>query len=317
MSRLVERKTLVAALFALAVFGAWRLAGPAAAAEPLDYINRIHVQFSEQQRFGFVCPRVREPNDPEKPLRLTRDERGITNNTIVRIDGYEYIYGVEIPGVRYVREQGKVMKEVPIPGKDKDRAWQTVWETEFGRIRITQSVEIVLGEQTRLYDTALVKYHIWNRDKEAHTVGLRLMLDTCLGANQGPSFQVPASGGKAARLVDKMEVIDAKDVPDFVQTVGDDPKDAKATVAVVGLKLKDFEPLDKVVMCRWPQNSEARWGSGKNAGDFAYEAIDKNPKAKDSCILLYWSTSKMEPDAKRELAFSYGLGRITKAPGAK
>jgi hypothetical protein len=317
MLRFAERKNLVGAMLALAVFGAWQLTVGSAAEQPLDFNNRIHVQFSEQQRFGIVCTKVRESNDPERPLRLTRDERGITNNTMVRIDGYEYIYGVEIPGVRYVRDQGKLVKEVPIPGKDKDRAWQTAWETEFGRIRVTQSVEIVLGEQTRLYDTALVKYQIWNRDKEAHTVGLRLMLDTCLGANQGPSFQVPASGGKAARLVDKMEVIDAKEVPDFVMAVGDDPKDAKVTTATVGLKLKDFEPLDKVVMCRWPQNSEARWGGGKNVGDFAYEAIDKNPKAKDSCILLYWSTSKMEPDAKRELAFSYGLGRITKDPSAK
>src|SRR5262245_41211336 len=90
--------------------------------EPDDYINRIHVQFSDSQRVGIICPRLRDPRNPEQPKRLTRDERGITNNTCVRIDGYEYLYGIEIPGVRYAKERGKIQKEVPIKGKDRDRA---------------------------------------------------------------------------------------------------------------------------------------------------------------------------------------------------
>src|SRR5262249_43555777 len=207
--------------------------------KPLDIDNRIEVRFSEQQRFGITCPKLADPRNPQKPKLLTRDERGITNNTCIRIEGYEYLYGLEIPGVRYVKEKGKIMKEVPIAGRPrdydafvkkqpkasaeqiaawiidldsneftvrtkatdelrkhvlqaapalekalndkpslevrqriedllaerdrlvvKDFAWQSVWESEFGRIRITQSVEIILGEQTRLYDTALVKYQI-------------------------------------------------------------------------------------------------------------------------------------------------------------
>src|SRR5205807_474956 len=150
------------------------------------------------------------------------------------------------PGVRYVKNEGKVMKEQPIEGKDRDRAWQTLrpysvshqvcqarsrslrtmavsysrvcsptaistdwmtrmrpysvshqvckdrdrawqtwWETEYGRIRVIQSVEIAVGEQTRLYDTAIVRYQIWNRDKTPHTVGLRIMLDSYIGATDG------------------------------------------------------------------------------------------------------------------------------------
>src|SRR5262249_12706458 len=136
---------------------------------PSDYVNRILVQFSESQRFGIVCPKLRDPRNPEQPKRLTRDDRGITNNTCIRIDGYEYRYGIEIPGVRYARERGKVQKELPIPGKDKDRAWQSTMDVEFSRIRVNQSVEIVVGENTRLFDTALVKYHVQNLDKVPHT----------------------------------------------------------------------------------------------------------------------------------------------------
>src|SRR5438093_11378953 len=74
--------------------------------EPIDYINRVHVQFSDSQRFGITCPRLRDPNNPELPKRLTRDPRGITNNTCIRIDSYEYLYGIEIPGVRWLKDHG-------------------------------------------------------------------------------------------------------------------------------------------------------------------------------------------------------------------
>jgi len=285
--------------------------------EPLDYINRIHVQFSDSQRYGLVCPKLKDPRNNDKPKLLTRDERGITNNTCVRIEGYEYLFGHEIPGVRYVKEKGKIMKEVPIPGKDKDRAWQSVWESEFGRIRVTQSVEIVVGEQTRLYDTALIRYHIWNRDKTPHTVGLRVMLDTFIGANDGVPFYIPpvvADGRemKAAHLVDKMEVFAQKDIPDFAQALEDGTQLAgeNNTLAVVGLKIKGAEPIEKMVICRWPQNSEARWGGTGQPGDWQYEPMDKNPNAKDSCVVLYWQQANMKPDEHRDLAFTYGLGRI-------
>jgi hypothetical protein len=286
--------------------------------EPIDTINRIHVQFSDSQRFGIVCPRLRDPRNPDKPKLLTRDERGITNNTCLRIEGYEYLFGQEIPGVRWVREHGKTMKEQPIPGKDKDRAWQSTMEVEYGRIRVTQSVEIVVGEVTRLYDTALIKYHIVNNDKVPHTVGLRVMLDTFIGANDGVPFYIAPvydSAGrelKPARMVDKMEILAQKDIPDFAQALeSGDLNDPNATLAVLGLKIKGYEPIERMVICRWPQNSEARWGGTGAPGDWPYEPMDKNPNAKDSCVVLYWQQVTMKPGEHRDLAFTYGLGRIS------
>src|SRR5262249_15946275 len=66
---------------------------------------------------------------------------------------------------------------------------------------------------------------------------------------------------------------------------------------------------EKLVICRWPQNSEARWGGTGAPGDWQYEPMDKNPNARDSCVLLYWAQAKMKPDERRDLAFTYGLGR--------
>jgi predicted Zn finger-like uncharacterized protein len=171
---------------------------PGAKIEPLDYINRIHIMFTDSQRFGLICPRL--PDQGTKPKMLTRDERGVTNNTIVRIDGNEYIFGHEVPGVRFVRDKGKLMKQVGIPGTDQDRGWQTIQEVEAARVKVTQSVEIIVGEQTRLYDTALVKYHVWNRDARPHTVGVRIMLDTFIGTTEGVPFYCPSLQERSSRI---------------------------------------------------------------------------------------------------------------------
>lgn len=292
--------------------------------EPLDNINRIQVQFMEEsQRFGIVCPKLRDPKNPEQPKRLTRDERGHSNNTCVRIDGYEYHFGGRESGTRWVREKGKTIKEVEVPGKDKNRAWQSSWEVDLHRIRVTQTVEIVVGEMTRLYDTALIRYQITNKDRTQHTVGLRVLLDTYIGANDGVPFYIPPTQEKPERFVSTVELFAQKDIPEFVQALETgDLNDKEATLAVVGLKLKGFEPIERMVICRWPSENgggEARWGTGKSAqnGDWLYEPMDKNPNAKDSALVLYWAQANMRPNETRDLAFTYGLGRIVSDQSGK
>jgi hypothetical protein len=273
--------------------------------EPLDYINRIHVQFSEQQRFGIVCPRLRDPHNPELPKLLTGDARGLTNNTCVRIEDVDYLFGQEGAGLRYVKDRGKVMKEAPIPGKDRDRAWQTWWESENGRIRVIQSVEIIVGEQTRLYDTVLVKYHIWNRDKVPHKVGLRTMLHTHVAGNPQASFFIPPTEEKPARLVDGMEIINRKLIPEFLQVLETaELENPDTVIAPLVLKIRGCVPMDKLVLCRWPGDPNIGW-------DWPFEAINEPPdRPRDPCVVMYWPEVEMKPDEHWTLAFTYGLGRI-------
>ena len=64
-------------------------------------------------------------------------------------------------------------------------------------------------------------------------------------------------------------------------------------------------------------SSETGWGGTQAPGDWKYEAIDKNPHHKDACLILHWAEIKMNPSDKRDFAFSYGLGQVTKDPGGK
>lgn len=280
--------------------------------EPLDYINRVEVQFGEDQRFGILCPRLRDGRNPEEPKRLTGDPRGSTNSTCIRVEGYEYQFGKEIPGVRWVRDNGRVMKGVPIPGKDKDRAWQSVWEIEYGKIRVTQRVEIIIGEQSRLYDTVLVKYHIRNRDRQHHEVGLRVLLDTLIGSSEAAPFHVPRTRDKPEHFVNSLAEYPQEDVPEFVSALeGDNFKDGDLAVAALGLKISHAEPLKRLILCGRPDKPIIGW-------QWDYQPIGHaGSPALDACAVLYWNLAWMKPNEQRALAFTYGLGKIKSDVGGQ
>ncbi|MBY0524344.1 MAG: hypothetical protein K2R98_13140 [Gemmataceae bacterium] len=279
--------------------------------KPYDNENRIAVLFTpETQRFGISILKLKDPRYPEKPKLLTRNERGNTNNTVVDIEGYPYVFGRESAGagVRWGKDKGKVLKEVV--SQDKRKTY-SVMDYETEQIRITQTVEIVVGEGTRLYDTALVKYQIWNRDKKIHTVGIRAMMDTYIGLNDGaPFFIPPTEDDPQPKMVDTKIELEKEKIPQFVRVMEtNDPNDPNATVAEMGLKLRGYEPINKLVICRWPQE----WGGSEAKWDFPYEAMNKDAdkgRDKDSCVMLYWSKLNMNPGEKRTVGYTYGLGRI-------
>lgn len=283
--------------------------------EPYDKENRIAALFTDEtQRFGISVLKLRDPRYPEKPKLLTRNERGNTNNTVVRIEGYEYVFGRESAGagVQWQKKKGGgVWKEVK--GAD-GRKWTSIMRYETERIEVTQTVEIVVGEQTRLYDTALVKYQIYNGDDKIHTVGLRAMVDTYIGLNDGtPFFIPPTEDTPQPQLVDTKTEIEKAKIPSFVRVLEnanlDDPN---TTVAEMGLKLKGFEDINKMVICRWPQE----WGASEARWDWPYQAMNEPAgKEKDSCVVLYWNRLNMNPKERRTMGYTYGLGRIAGEAG--
>jgi RNA polymerase sigma factor (sigma-70 family) len=263
--------------------------------------DRIAVLFSpENQRFGLTSLLQHDPQNPLKPKRLTRDERGNSNNVRVVIDGHDYLFGQEAGGGQWVRENGKLWKEVRL----SERRWRSIMEFVDEKVRVSQTVEIVKGEQTQAYDTALVKYEVENLDRKAHTVGIRAMIDTYIGANDGVPFLVPPTDKKPAYLMETLEVFDGTRVPEFIRALeSSNLSDKNATVAEMGLKLRGCEPLDRVVICRWPEGGEARW-------EWAYQAMNDPPdKEKDSCVALYWGRKLMRGGDLRTLGYTYGLGR--------
>jgi hypothetical protein len=160
-------------------------------------------------------------------------------------------------------------------------------------------VELVRGEQTGLLDTCLVKYAIENTGQANHKVGLRMMLDTYIGANDGVPFLIPGE----RELLTTMRAFGPKEIPDSISALERPDPQNPGTVALMGLKLQDLEPIVKMEICRWPDNANARW-------DIQLEPmIDSNGKG-DSCVVLYWDYRKLEPGKKRVMGFTYGLATV-------
>jgi hypothetical protein len=261
----------------------------------------LAVTFSGNHRFGLVMLKEKDPRNPDQKKRLTYQENGSSNNTCINIDGYGNLFGLE---------PGKGPKK-PVELKDRP-GWETTWDFGGKGIRVTQHVEIVRGEQSQKLDTCLVWYKVENHGTIERKVGVRVLLDTYIGANDGVPFVIPGQKGLLTDLHDFGE----KEIPDYIEALErPDPSDP-GTVAHLGLKgivlpKMELEPVVRMLICRWP-GSEIRWELEK---DRIRSIEGEKGEDGDSCVFLYWPYREMAPKEVRYMAFTYGLGKMSPSSG--
>jgi hypothetical protein len=280
-------------------------------------------------RFGLVMAREPIPNKPDKFKKLTFSEYGATNNTCLRVDGKEFLFGEIKPGqTRWQKDR----QSEPL-GKDGDRerdGRRSVWEIEVTkgeRIVVTQTAEIVAsaplaGEKTRRLDTCLVHYEIKNEGQHEHQVGIRFLLDTYIGSTDGVPFTIPGRRG----LCDTKEALDLPgSVPDFIQVLEKD-LDNPGTVARVQFRVgPQFEAPSRVYLGGYPDDTwrilgkvaaadgpTTRWEVphlSMQGHEFKVGPMTRilDP---DSCVVMYWDEEPLAPGATRKVAFAYGLGSV-------
>ncbi len=336
--------------------------------EPLDWEPKIQVKFQDEEyalytgtdgiksgssrapdpkdiyiedptaRFGVVTLREKDPKNGNEYKRLTFKPTGWTNNTVVRIDGEESIFG-ELP--LHNKESGKPLdgtvwpgngewKERSLPlGEDSDhhprQGRKSIWVYPKQHIEITQVVEIVRGD-TRLLDTCLVTYRILNDDKQSHRIGLRFMLDTFIGSTDGVPFTVPTL--KTPKLCDSSDTFDGKNaVPDFVQVLEREDLANPGTIAQLQFKLGNgLESPDRVTLGAWPNPKlqsldqshvfNQQWTLW-DVPVLSMKAIQQVAPAEpaDSCVVMYWEDKTLQPGKSRDVGFTYGLGSVAGGEG--
>jgi hypothetical protein len=189
----------------LALGGGLKPTGDASVGEVIKAI------WEPSMRFGLGILNESDPSMPGKSKRLTYDDHGRTNNTCLRLDGQEHLFG-ERPWRR--QDNGEPLDKWPgrwsvrdeALGKDSSgqerRGRQSVWVYDAEQVQITQSVELVPGGNSERLDTCLVRYRIENKDQRVHQVGLRFMLDTSSAPTMGcrSLFLSPASRAADAIL---------------------------------------------------------------------------------------------------------------------
>jgi hypothetical protein len=309
---------LPAGLLLLALVGTLAkdfFAGPAPEAEPVfdppriklayDYPANDKLKVGSTMKFGLT---MLDPDDPSiaNAKKLTYDERGRSNSTVVRIDGADLVFGDK--GGKW---QAKPKKTGKYGGKE------ATWIFDNG-IHVTQVVQIVPGEPQvikgdykSLLDTCLIRYTIDNRGGQPHKVGLRMVLDTFIGGNDGVPFTVPGLSG----LVDQMEDFKGPKVPDYILVLENPDLKNPGTVAQVNLKLGGkLEAPARVSLTHWP---------GYDPGLRRFDVpvvpfitpLERDRGEGDSAVVLYWDEQDLPARKTRQVGFSYGLGSISSGTG--
>lgn len=269
-------------------------------------------------RFGLLA---KDPDHPNSTKKLTFDEHGLSNNTVVRLDGREHIFG-HSPG-EWVEMKSKLHGETA--GRTRDGT-ASIWSLSGDKLRVIQEVEVVPGAQSRRLDTCLVRYILENRDTRPHWVGIRFMLDTFIGGNDGVPFTIPGATG----LCDtKMAFDTPNQVPDFIQALENDDLREPGTVAYLQFRIgKNIESPSRVLLGGWP-NPKVR--SARAAGaraqltgwNIPFISIKERVRvfdrdtgaakiitADDSAVIIYWNEQTLEPGKSRVVGFTYGLGSV-------
>jgi hypothetical protein len=320
---------LPAGLLALALLGVvlrdyLAPAKPPAAPPPLDPVPRIAIRFHDVKqddllekldlpdpqptmRFGLVMLRNgKEVGKGVALKRLTFDPWGRTNNTCLRFDkSDERLFGG--PQGRWEESAARGWKDDR--GKDHEGV-KSVWMCDDKKVEVTQFVELVRGEQSNLLDTCRVRYRIENRDSHERQVGIRFLLDTYIGGNDGVPFTIPGDSDLCETMKDLPARAKDKQIPDFLQALERPDLAHPGTVAHLRLKLENLDPPVRVTLGAWPNEKlrvQARNANGPSTlwdvPLLPMKTLDLN----DSAIVIYWKEQPLEPGGKREVGFEYGL----------
>ena len=252
---------------------------PEKSAVPIDPIPRIAVHFFGNGRFG-VTTNTGNPDDPEDDnKRLTYSYHGETNNTLLKIDQREFFLDI-LPASSSNQEIS--------PGRYECR-----WV--YFDIQLTRTIEIVPGDVSRRLDGIEVKYAFENKGKQDHLVGLREMLDTLIGNNDGVPFIVPGEQG----IVTNPQTYRGDAVPDFIRALERGDLARPGVVVDIGLRVDQAERPSELVLAHWP-------------GAFATWNFDRTTKiGKDSAAGIYFEPRNLRPGEVRTIGYSYGLGAIS------
>jgi hypothetical protein len=295
-----------------------------------DKPDRAFAHSGLSMRFGLVMLREKDPKHEDRLKRLTYDEFGRSNNTCLRIDGVERLFGDLLRTDRTPGNGEWKERRIELHGDGTARhgdGIESIWLTPE-RIAVRQIVEIVPGEQSRLLDTCRVRYVLENQGDVEHSVGIRFMLDTFIGVNDGVPFTIPGQSG----LCDtKMEFKSRAEVPDFIQALERGDVSDPGTVAHVGFRLGSrVESPDRVTLGAWPDNNfRDLFGISAAKGhltgwDVPFLDIRRlkelgesiNTAAEpDSAVVMYWFDRPLKPGETREVGFTYGLGTVASSEG--
>ncbi|MGM0471378.1 MAG: cohesin domain-containing protein [Bacillota bacterium] len=267
-----------------------------------DYISII-VNQNEQNTGRFAVDvtggNPMHDRDDGKPLIYGRPQPW-TSYTTIKIDGKNYIFGGQTD--KRAGKTGNYGTQVKAPYITEQGSIETIYK--YNNIKVIQSLSFVKSNTTGLPDTAQIKYQVINNDDQSHKVGLRAMLDTMLGDNDGAPFRIGSNAVTTDQLYTKEEL------PIFWQAF--DQLNDPAVTAQGTIKGPQVTAPDKLYVADWGSLADGAWSFDYNQGE---EFMRKGEFELDSALALFWDSKPLSAGKSRTYVTNYGLGGITTVPG--
>jgi hypothetical protein len=169
---------------------------------------------------------------------------------------------------------------------------------------VSQILTIVRSITTGLLDTAKITYVVTNLGSIEHEVGVRMMLDTMLGSNDGAPFRA------RDQAITSDTVFTLEKMPRFVQAF--DSLSSPSVTSQATLIGADATPPDRVVFTNWGNLADRVWDALVMPGS---EFLREGEYELDSALALFWDVETLRPGESREYTTLYGMGGISIAPG--
>ncbi len=226
-----------------------------------------------------------------------------TSYTTILIDNHPLIFGGASKKI-----QRRIGSNIPFSGIDFQKKTNTsiLSLATHKHIHISQELSFLRNTYTRVKDTVLIDYTLTNLDTITHDVGLRLMMDTKLGSNDGAPFRLSTQAITAETLVKQ------EDLSDFWLTfdsLSSPNVIAQGTLFSEQLNLK--QP-DQLLLANWGTLVDKPWHVEYKKGR---SFIRMGELEKDTALAMYWNPVTLGPNESVTLRTAYGLGGLTLSPG--
>ena len=266
--------------------------------------------------------------DNDAPLTFDKDD---TSFTTFRINGTEYIFGN-----KYTIDEKKVKSSMSYPQLivSDDTGTQvisTTWSVEG--VDITQ--ELTVFGDTKKTDVTqsgmvMLNYVVNNKSGASVSLGSRVLLDTMIGSNDGPSYQngtisentqtterTLVRGLQTGQTVDGQEItidnLNYYDLKTFflMRDAGSSDDPMSTNIFAYGYhNLSDsLNLVDKVVVGHWNHLANSKYEVKVDPNlDFT---VDTNQYGTaDSAVAYYWNDKTLPAGEARQFQVLYGLGEI-------
>ncbi|WP_342549057.1 S-layer homology domain-containing protein [Paenibacillus sp. FSL P2-0089] len=247
-----------------------------------------------------------------------------TSFTTFRIDGTDYIYGnkYKFDASHYSETSAPKVVENSNGTKQLEMIWK-IKGVEIKQILMlyTDSKDAVNSGNVN------IRYEVNNKSGAQVQIGSRILLDTMVGGNDGPQFQI-GTAYKSPLQVERKLVHNPEDdkgipfedrayfkIPAYwVMRDKLDLTNPQATNVVAygfnNFAEQNINIVDEMIVGHWNGLANTKWDYKINPNlDFTRDTNDFGTA--DSAVAFYWNPEKLAPGGFQSFETVYGLGELT------